>query len=409
MCQETGREEDFVHITPSSGHMLNFLQYEMQRPGERLGVTDDLIALFRCLLNVMAHTKGQGLGDDFWTNTTNQLMRRLIDIFLLAGEPISLDRMVRFVIRAPKDDKTAWQNNKPFASIIVRAETNAHKGSPVDQRIYRESLEYWTRDFPTVTDVTRSGFITGFSSMVDTLSGRGIYEMICTGTNLTPEMILSGKVVVLDIPLKGNVQAGYMIQALWKLMFQQAIERRTDKGLKTARPCFLWEDEAHEFFSEHDCRFQPSARDCRAPHIIISQNLHNFYRLGHNQHAVMAVFAAINSIIFHTNGDRETNVWAAERIGQLKKLKLTTDGLLKPLNENDITFLDRTPQETKNVGAFSLSEETKHAISPEDFMKLKRGGNGVCEAVIFWLAHRFAINRNRNFAVITFAQEKKHE
>ena len=93
MCQETGRGADCVHVTPGSGHKLSLLQYESQRPGDRLAVTDDLIALFRCLIGVMSRSKRSEVGDDFWSVTTNQLMRKLMDIFLLAGEPLTLDPM----------------------------------------------------------------------------------------------------------------------------------------------------------------------------------------------------------------------------------------------------------------------------------------------------------------------------
>jgi hypothetical protein len=353
----------------------------------------------------MSRNKRSEVGDDFWSNTTNQLMRKLMDIFLLAGEPLTLNGMVRFINFAPKDEHKDWRAIKMFASVITRAEKTALEGTDEDKRIYQESFEYWTQVYPKITDVTRSGFITAFSAMADTLSGRGIYEMIGTETNLTPEMILSGKIVILDIPLKGNIQGGLMVQAMWKLLFQQAVERRADKGLKTARPAFLWEDEGHEFFSQHDVRFQPSARDCRAPHVIISQNIHNFLHLGHNEHAVKAVFAAMNTYICHTNGDLDTNRWASDRIGGVKKLKLTTDGLLKPLRDKDISFFDRRPEEVESVGRLKIAEETKQAMLPEDFAKLQRGGEGTCEAVILWLAHRFAANQNRNFCVLTFEQE----
>ena len=407
MCQETGRAGDFIHVTPASGHKLNFLQYEIQRPGERLAVTDDLIALFRTLIGVMSRSKRGEVADDFWTNTTNQLMRKLTDIFLLAGEPLTLDRMVRFINRAPKNAGQDWRNLEMFADVIERAGEKAQDGGDEDKRVYQECFEYWTDAYPAIADVTRSGFITAFSAMADVLSGRGIHEMIGTETNLTPELILSGKIVVLDIPLKGNIQGGMMVQSMWKLLFQQAAERRADKGLPTARPAFLWEDEGHMFFSQNDVNFQPTARDIRAPHVIISQNLQNFYQQGHNQHAVEAVFAAMNTCLFHTNGEMMTNRWASEKIGEVRKLKLTTDGLLKPLRDKDISFFDRRPEDVKNIGTMRIAEEKKTAMPPEDFAKLKRGGDGTCEAILVWLSHQFAANNNRNFCVLTFTQEPR--
>jgi hypothetical protein len=408
LCRETGRDGDFVHVTPTSGHRLNFLQYELERPGERLAVTDDLIALFRTLIGVMSRSKRNETADDFWTNTTNQLIRKLVDIFLLAGEPLTLDRMVHFINQAPKNLKQDWQYSDMFAEVINRAEAYAEHGSQQDKRVFRECLEYWTDAYPGVADVTRSGFITGFAAMADVLSGRGIHEMTGTDTNLTPEMILSGKVVVLDIPLKGNVQGGMMVQAMWKLLFQQAAERRADKGQPAARPAFLWEDEGHMFFSQHDVNFQPTARDCRVPHDIISQNLHNFFQQGHNEHAVEAVFAAMNTLVFHTNGDMTTNEWASKRVGTDRREILKSQGYLRPVLDGNISFFKhQRPEDFKNVGGFKWEKEKEPAFPPEDFAKLKRGGDGTCEAVIFWLAHQFEINEERNFAKVTFGQEKR--
>lgn len=407
LCKQTGRECDFIHVTPTSGHKLNFLQYELQRPGERFAVAEDLITLFRTLIGVMSRSKRADIGDDFWTNATNQLLRKLTELFLLAKEPLTLEHMVRFINKAPKNTRNDWHTVEFFSDVIQQAEENAQKGSPEDQRIYQECREYWTEAYPAVADVTRSGFITAFSAMADVLSGRGIHEMIGTETNLTPEMILSGKVVVLDIPLKGNIQGGLMVQSMWKLLFQQAAERRADKGQPTARPACLWEDEGHMFFSQHDVDFQPTARDVRAPHVIISQNLHNFLQQGHNPHAVEAVFAAMNTLLFHTNGDMMTNRWASEKIGVIRKLKLTTDGLLRTMTDKDYTFAERRPEEVKNVGKMKVVEERKPGLPPEDFAKLKRGGDGTCEAVLIWLSHQFAANGGRNFCVLTFNQEPK--
>jgi hypothetical protein len=410
MCRETGRSNDFIHVTPTSGHRFNFLQYEIQRPDERLAVTEDLINLFRTLMNIMSRSKGHGLAnEEFWTNTTNQLMRKLIEVFLLAGEPVALDGMVRFINRAPLDGKGDWRRREMFADVLQRAQEYARtEGSGVDWRIFMDCLEYWTQTFPNITDATRSGFITSFTSMADVLSGRGIHEMLATDTNLTPELILSGKIVVLDIPLKGNVQGGLMVQAMFKLLFQQAVERRADKGSTSARPAFLWEDEGHLFFSQNDVQFQPTSRDCRAPHVIISQNLSNFFQQGHNQHAIEAVFSAMNTHIFHTNGDMTTNKWASERIGLDRTETLKGQGLIRPILDENISFFKKQrPENFKNTGGFKWDKEKEPAFPPEDFAKLKRGGDGTCDAVVFWLAHQFEFNSGKNFTILNIEQEPR--
>jgi type IV secretory pathway TraG/TraD family ATPase VirD4 len=264
---------------------------------------------------------------------------------------------------------------------------------------------YWTQTFPNITEKTRSGVVTYFTSMADNMSDRGVHGLIANETNVTPEMMLSGKIVILDINLKENKEGGLMVQAAWKLLFQQAIERRADKQLDSARPVFLWEDEAHLFFSKNDCDFQPTARDCRACHVLISQNLQNYYRNGQDEHAVMSVFSAMNTHIFHANGDHETNRWASQKIGMRTRLKVSASGILRPITEKDVSLFPRYPEHYNNRGGVSLAEEKEPAIPPEQFSRLKKGGDGTCDAVILWLSHQFEVNGGKNYCVKTFTQD----
>jgi len=213
----------------------------------------------------------QGSSEKFWNNATDEVMRNMFDLFQLAGEPLSVERMLYFFSIAPTGFEKPWTSIGFFADLIIEAERKAKNGTEEDARIFRQVFKYWTKDFPKLYAPTRSGIYANFSAMAAILTGRGIYELIGTETNLTPEMILSGKIVILDFPLRGNIQGGLMVQAAWKLLFQQAVERRADKGRPTARPVVLWEDEGHLFFSHNDANFQPTARDCRAAHVIMSQ------------------------------------------------------------------------------------------------------------------------------------------
>ena len=115
----------------------------------------------------------------------------------------------------------------------------------------------------------------------------------------------------------------------------------------------------------------------------------------------------MNTYIFHTNGDHATNCWASDRIGLLREKVLHSSGLLRDTPDEDISIFSRRPDEVKSVGAFTVKEKHEPAVPPEDFGKLKRGGDGTCEAVIYWLGHQFAINRNRNYCVKIFQQEPR--
>lgn len=407
LCQRNGRAADCVHIAPGSGHKLNIFHYETMRPGRRLSITDDLIELFRSVLGVSTGSKEKDRKDDFWTTAPNRLMGRLFDLFLLAHEPITLDALILFVESAPTKPSQPWQKIEYFSDIINRAQENADRGDDGDREDFQKALHYWTQAYPAITEITRSGILAGFTAMADMLNSRGIKETIGSQTNITPEQILSGKIVILDFPLKEGSRSGLMVQAAWKLLFQQAIERRADKGLPTARPVFLWEDEGHLFFSQYDINFQPTARDCRAAHVILSQNFPNFTARGHSRSSILSVFSAMNTCIFHSNVDIDTNRWASDRIGEETTQKIRADRLWRNVSPDEISIFSNDPEDVESIGSFSLTEETKKAVRPEEFSQLKKPEGGICEAIMLWLSHEFEINGGKNYCRLKFAQEPR--
>jgi len=160
------------------------------------------------------------------------------------------------------------------------------------------------------------------------------------------------------------------------------------------------EDEGHLFFSQHDIDFQPTARDCRAAHVLISQSLHNFYQLGHNPHAVQAVLATLNTQIFHANGDLETNKWASEKIGTTLKMHVS----ISIASEPQQGFWDQFRPHKSNTTT-SLSQQRESVLQPEAFSQLKKGGDGITQAVILWVSHAFASNKGQPFTITTFEQQ----
>jgi len=396
LCSQYKREQDCIVITRDSPHKLNILAYETFHP--RIGLTDDLITFFRELISIVGRRSGQNAHEDFWINATNQLMRALFDVFLLAKEPMTVDNLVRFVTSAPESPDKDWSDLPYFADVMDRAKQSVQTDE--DRRVFSNAFDYWANVYPGIAPMTRSGITLGFTAMADALKGRGIHALISTETTLTPESILSGKIVILDLPLKECGQGGMLVQAAWKYLFQRAVERRADKGQSSARPVFLWEDEAHLFFSQHDVEFQPTARDCRAAHVLISQSLHNFYQLGHNVHAVQAVLATLNTQIFHANGDLETNKWASEKIGTTLKMHVSISIAPEPQQG----FWDQFRPHKSNTTT-SLSQQRESVLQPEAFLQLKKGGDGITQAVILWVSHAFASNKGQPFTITTFEQQ----
>lgn len=426
LCEALGRAGDVVTID-RNGPKLNILAYECQRPGGDLALANNLVSFFRVLIETVSQgTKSSGQ-DDFWTSATNQLMRSLFEAFILAGETPTIDALNQFIALAPtkplSDPSEDWRTIPFFGSILERA---SEQDDPEARRVFAHILDYWTREFPSYADRTRSSITLGFTAMADILSSRGIHELICSTTDLTPEAILSGNIVIIDLPLKEFGSGGLLVQAAWKYLFQMAVERRcvADSdvhrypmfawdGMKETAvpfavpsgtgdrrcPVFLWEDEGQFFFSPHDIDFQATARESRAAHIVISQNLHNFHQLGHNPHAVEGLFSLMNTQVFHANGDHATNQWASEKIGR----EMRTQFNFSVTPEPQPGFWDLFKSSTSKTTT-STSKAWEEIIRPEEFSCLKKGGDGFCEAIVLWVAHRFKSNGGRPFCRLTFNQ-----
>ena len=428
LCERCGRGGDAIVIN-ADGPSLNILAYESQRPSVGLGLANNLVGLFRILIETVSRSSSQSTNDEFWKNATDQLMRSLFEVFILAGETLTLDGLQQFLNYAPQkplaNPEQDWLQMPVFGSILSRA---SQTNTPKEERVYERVLGYWTRDFPRFPDRARSSIILGFSGMADILGGRGIHELVCSETTLTPEAILDGNIVIVDLPIKDFCQGGLLVQAAWKHLFQTMVERRAvadtdahrypmfqwDHKIEgpvehrpmpgsgdRRRPVFLWEDEGQFFFSPHDINFQATARESRVAHVVISQNLHNFFQLGHNHHAVEGVFSLMNTQVFHANGDHDTNQWASAKIG--KETKTHFNFSTSPEPQPGFWDLLKLTQTKTSTSTTRVLEEI---VRPEEFSKLKKGGDGTCEAILLWVSHQFAANGGRPFMKLTFNQNK---
>ena len=71
-----------------------------------------------------------------------------------------------------------------------------------------------------------------------------VHKVVQSGLNT-----FKGKIIILDYPVKKYMQLGVYAQAIYKMMWQQAIERRDVKIYPN--PVFLWIDEAQYFINEN--------------------------------------------------------------------------------------------------------------------------------------------------------------
>lgn len=411
LCEYCGRAGDFIRVCRGGDSKLNVLAYEAEATGRGTGLSENLVAFCRTLLSISNRNQGQGLNDQFWQTASAQLLNATFDLFLLSGSQPTFDRLSDFIAAAPAANipktEEAWLKVPAFGGILARAKKLAV--SIEDKRILKRATGYWFDIYPGLASKTRTSITLGVYSMLDAFRGRDIPDLISSDTNITPESIMSGKIVVLDLPVKELGQTGLLVQSAWKYLFQTALERHSRSGDPRRRPVFLWEDEGQYFFSEHDHHFQATARSARVCHVVLSQNVHNFYmEFGRNGHeAANSVFGNLNTKIFHANSDPETNQWAATHFGQELRTRVSISHNPPPRRpasqELSDSFLEAL-NPPSNVGV-STHEQWEYAVRPEEFNCLRNGGpenEFLVDAYMTWIG---TTGRNeKHFTQITFNQ-----
>jgi len=389
------RGSDVCRIRLDGLLRLDVLAYESQRPGQGGRLTENLLHFFKNLVSVLSTKRGHSTNAAFWQTTGDQLLRNLLNCFLAAGLPLTIDSLAQFLTHAPlsaaavKDDQ--WREIPVFGQCLARVEKLATTADA--QRSFELLKEYWLHHYPTLAAATRSCITIGFAAMVDALRSPAIHKLIASQTTITPEAVLNGHLVILDLPINETHEAGLLVQTAWKYLFQRAVLNRADKDRGDGcRPVFLWEDECQNFLIDYDAEFNRLARDRRVLRVMISQNINNLYdAFGGGDAArvkVDSILGTLNTRIFHANGDLATNKWASESIGTHEKKFAETSTTPPPKDTlNFWSSLFKKP--TVTTTTHTVREPLIH---PHDFAGLKPGGpqNGmVAEALITQVGRRF--------------------
>ena len=112
-AKEAGRENDLVFFNPSEPWRFNFFEYEYSREGRGAGRTVNLHRLVSTMVEAMQTGGESGGGGEnaFWQYTMDQLIRRSIDLLILAGAKPTLRKIYDVVASAPQ--KPGMSRSKP--------------------------------------------------------------------------------------------------------------------------------------------------------------------------------------------------------------------------------------------------------------------------------------------------------
>ena len=393
LAKQFGRQDDIKIICePKLGekeYFFNPLEYEASRSGG--GETFNLVNLFMQIYQMGRLISGEGLAsgsERFWDNALKRCLSRIIDFLKLAGESVTISNMYRLIseslsnkeieylieLRNSDDSEDAYDKISEWAkfnyyvkcffeskknlSKVIGNSSNDKELIEREKKKHRMVRNYFEREFANLAERTKTIVVESFLGLVEPFQS-GILEKYFAGkTNILPEETFQqGKIIILDFPVKDYLDSGIYAQGIFKLLWQQAVERRVYKE-NVDIPVFLWVDESQLFLSSYDQVYQTTARSAGACTVFLSQNISNYYSAigGKNPTAkVNSLLGNLSTKIFHANSDPVTNEWASKSIGKDYRL-----GRSFSIGDSN---------------SYGGSEQFQNLINPIDFTKLKTGGS----------------------------------
>lgn len=418
--KETGREKDFIMFSPSTKDdklVFNPLKYEMERDKERGGgQTTNIVNLFMNIYRMGQRLTGSDTNESerYWDNALKRCLSRTIDLLKIAGEELSVFNMAKIIASAPsseegesfiarvaemeEDEIISLCNHSYCFDCIYKAGELLEEDDEDAEWIFDLVYNYFLREFASMHEKSRTTVQEMFLGLTDPFNSGILKNHFSEGLNIYPEDTFDGKIIVLNFPVKDYLDAGIYSQSIFKLLWQQAVERR-GKDIQPSdntKPVFLWIDEAQYFVNEYDMLFQTTARSSRACTVLLTQNISNYYAQMGGKDAVPKVDSLLGNLstkIFHCNTDAVTNEWASRVIGQNYAV-LESGGE----NYSIINFSHSTSK--------GFSTQLTPQVLPMEFTKLKTGGamnQYIVQAIITINGYHW--KSQQNFGRINFTQQ----
>ncbi len=397
--EDAGRSEHLFIIEDGGEEKFNFLDYEMNRP--KGGHTENIVTLLSHVIEIAAGKPIDGGNDPFWAQAAKQLLRNTIDLMRISGETLSIPAIYKVITSAPSTrellkDKE-WLNRSYCFQLLKRANQTAKENKALADD-FEMTENYFLEEFLNYADKTQSSIIGMFTSSIDPFLRGTLRQLFCTETTCKPDITLKGGIILIDLNIKDYSHIGRVAQGLYKLMWQQMVERRNIK--ENDRPVFIWSDENQFFLNSFDISYQQTARSKRACSVYLTQNIANYHvalGVGDKGKAMASsILGNLSTKIFHANSDPDTNEWAANVFGKEWGFKM---GVNTGSSENE-------GGASSSQGA-SMNQQLNNVIEPSEFTTLLKGGNEnnfIVEGFIHQAGRTWNAT-NKNYLKTNFSQK----
>lgn len=313
-----GREKSVLRFAEDTNLRFNFLQYELTKGASPFDVAE-IIDNARRAANPAATMTSDGQTAEFWNDAARDLLVASMVILFGSTGGCKLDELSTLIATAPQstdqmNDKEGWQDSSPFFQHVLK--TASLGGRHVSMADFRKATDYFRQQFAPMQHKMRSSIVQTLMTSLNRFNYGMLSELFTKGTNVVPEMVHGGAILIIDIHAMKGTDARVGAQ-IWKYSFQRATTRQADQH---TRPVFIWADESQYFINEKDVEFQSTARSSRVTTVYMTQSLPAYkHAIGGTDRANTAARAFIANLrtqIFHSNNDPETNQYGADLIGK---------------------------------------------------------------------------------------------
>jgi hypothetical protein len=318
-AQQNGRGQYVVLFDERKG--FNFLDHQLARHGLK-----GIGSVTECLMHVLeAADNAMGAGgkspEPFWDQSARQRLNYTLPLLYSAYGRVSVSDIVTFAASAaekPEDYKDPAIIERSFAAQTMRKAVN-EPAVKMPEAELKTLLEYWFLQHTKEPPKTKGNVDMTLSSKLDRFQHGRMRDMFCGDTNLVPEMIFHGAIIILNMPTLVWNEDGIIGQQLFKYCAQRTVESRNSLDPRQQmRPVFFYADEAQYVINSYDDTFLSTARGSRAAVVYLSQTLPSYYaRVGKDKtDAVDGFVGKFNTQVFHLNACNRTNKYASDLIGR---------------------------------------------------------------------------------------------
>jgi len=298
-----GRENDIVMFGPEYPARYNFLEDLLK------GGSESVVKGFE---QVTEAVLGKSEKNE-WMLAAQAHLRMGIEAFTLAGKPLRLPELSLFL-------KSLDEQATLFKAVNAPADPSRAMDYEVVKAYFMDS---WAKR----ADETRASVQMSLDPALDPFCLGKMRELFCTDTNIRPEDLRAGKIIIVNVPILGEADVlGKAAGVIWKYMVQRCLQKFFGKAgmirsSDSTRPVCIYVDECHYYSTSYDATFQTTARGALGITFYLTQTINNFWNaLGGQMPAKSQTAGLLDTIqgarIMCQNGSDATYQWFMGILGK---------------------------------------------------------------------------------------------